>query len=203
MEIKNKILKVAYDLFLKYGLRRVSIEDICSEIHISKRTFYTHFKQKEELISQIMELIIEERDKSKANYPSEYNAIDMFMAEYRLHQKKQTQKHVDLFFDLKKYYPEIFTQYSEDSKQKHIEETEVFIQKGIDEGVFRPELHVKAMALLVHVKFGEIFGEFNNRLNIKAGEAFGVLYDALIHMLASEEGLAYYKEQKKNNKQNI
>ena len=33
---------MAEQLFLKYGLRSVSIDDICNELHISKKTFYNN-----------------------------------------------------------------------------------------------------------------------------------------------------------------
>ncbi|NCA80053.1 MAG: TetR/AcrR family transcriptional regulator, partial [Sphingobacteriia bacterium] len=35
MDTREKIIKTASDLFLKYGLRSVSIDDICNELHIS------------------------------------------------------------------------------------------------------------------------------------------------------------------------
>ncbi len=54
MDVRDKILKTASDLFLKYGLRSVSIDDICNELHISKKTFYAHFKQKEELVESLL-----------------------------------------------------------------------------------------------------------------------------------------------------
>ncbi|HQO47821.1 MAG TPA: TetR/AcrR family transcriptional regulator [Paludibacteraceae bacterium] len=54
METRKRIIKVASELFLKYGLRSVTIDDICNELRISKKTFYVHFKQKEELIESLL-----------------------------------------------------------------------------------------------------------------------------------------------------
>lgn len=53
VETRKRIIKVASELFLKYGLRSVTIDDICNELRISKKTFYVHFKQKEELIESL------------------------------------------------------------------------------------------------------------------------------------------------------
>jgi len=54
VETRKRIIKVASELFLKYGLRSVTIDDICNELRISKKTFYVHFKQKEELIESLL-----------------------------------------------------------------------------------------------------------------------------------------------------
>lgn len=54
---KQQIVSTARDLFWKFGFRRVSIEEICREANVSKMTFYKHFKNKDELIKYIIDLI--------------------------------------------------------------------------------------------------------------------------------------------------
>jgi len=50
VETKNKkqeqIVQAARTLFWKYGMKRVSIEEICREAGVSKMTFYKHFPNK-------------------------------------------------------------------------------------------------------------------------------------------------------------
>lgn len=62
--IKDKKLKqilfAAKDLFWKYGIKRVTIEEVCSEANVSKMTFYKHFKNKIELVVKVYETIVEE-----------------------------------------------------------------------------------------------------------------------------------------------
>lgn len=64
MNNKNKklddIVGVGRDLFWKFGLRRVSIEEICREANVSKVTFYKHFKNKEALAMYILKEIFDE-----------------------------------------------------------------------------------------------------------------------------------------------
>ena len=54
---KQQIVSTARDLFWKFGFRRVSIEEICREASVSKMTFYKHFKNKDELVKYIIDLI--------------------------------------------------------------------------------------------------------------------------------------------------
>ena len=55
---KNKsrqaLLNTSKTLFWKYGVKRVSVEEICKEASVSKMTFYRHFKNKNELALEIM-----------------------------------------------------------------------------------------------------------------------------------------------------
>ncbi|MEA3496849.1 MAG: TetR/AcrR family transcriptional regulator [Bacteroidota bacterium] len=54
----KQILKTAKALFWKHGIKRVKIEEICTEAIISKKTFYKHLTQlysnSQEMIKEIM-----------------------------------------------------------------------------------------------------------------------------------------------------
>jgi len=45
----------AKSLFMRYGIKRVTIEEICREAHVSKMTFYKHFSNKTDLVKFILE----------------------------------------------------------------------------------------------------------------------------------------------------
>jgi AcrR family transcriptional regulator len=55
-----RIMDTGQELFWKYGLKRVSVEEICKKAGISKMTFYRHFENKIELAKAIYDRIIEE-----------------------------------------------------------------------------------------------------------------------------------------------
>ena len=54
------ILETSRELFWKHGIKRISIEEICSEAGVSKMTFYKHFKNKNKLVKEILNRIIED-----------------------------------------------------------------------------------------------------------------------------------------------
>jgi AcrR family transcriptional regulator len=56
----QQIIKTGKALFWKFGVRRVSIEEICREASVSKVTFYKHFKNKVELAKYILETTFNE-----------------------------------------------------------------------------------------------------------------------------------------------
>lgn len=54
MKTKDKILKSAFELFLERGLTDVSIDDVMSEVGVTKGAFYYHFKSKEVLLIEVI-----------------------------------------------------------------------------------------------------------------------------------------------------
>ncbi len=58
-EKRKLIIEKAKLLFFKYGIKKVSVEEICSDCGISKKTFYNHFSNKYALIEVILDEFIE------------------------------------------------------------------------------------------------------------------------------------------------
>lgn len=56
---RDNIVTAAESLFWKYGMRRVTIEEICRVAHVSKMTFYKYFAGKVELLQYILEQMME------------------------------------------------------------------------------------------------------------------------------------------------
>jgi AcrR family transcriptional regulator len=50
VDIKKKILKAAENLFMKYGVRSISMDDISRHLAVSKKTLYQHFADKEDIV---------------------------------------------------------------------------------------------------------------------------------------------------------
>jgi len=55
----NQIITSSKKLFWKYGIKRVTIEEICREAGVSKMTFYKHLKNKNDLVKHIIDHILE------------------------------------------------------------------------------------------------------------------------------------------------
>ena len=53
----KQVVTTSHDLFMRFGIRRVSVEEICSEANVSKMTFYKYFKNKIELIKYLLNQI--------------------------------------------------------------------------------------------------------------------------------------------------
>ena len=65
MEIQNqptskiRLLEVAKKLFWKFGIKKVTVEELCREGGLSKMTFYRYFKNKDDVARQLMSDLLE------------------------------------------------------------------------------------------------------------------------------------------------
>lgn len=54
----EKIIREGKNLFWKHGVTRVTVEEICEQANVSKRTFYKHFNNKKALAKIILEQMV-------------------------------------------------------------------------------------------------------------------------------------------------
>ncbi len=57
---KEQIVRTAEELFTRHESKRVTVEEICRQAHISKMTFYKHFANKVALVRHIRDVYVEE-----------------------------------------------------------------------------------------------------------------------------------------------
>ena len=50
--MKEEIVEQAIRLFLQYGFKSITMDEIAQQMHISKKTIYAHFSNKEVLVEQ-------------------------------------------------------------------------------------------------------------------------------------------------------
>jgi AcrR family transcriptional regulator len=63
----KSIIKTSHDLFWKFGIRRVTIEEICREASVSKMTFYRFFSNKSEVAKAVIKDLFDEMEKDYRN----------------------------------------------------------------------------------------------------------------------------------------
>ena len=86
---KQQLVETGKKLFLKHGVKRIPIEEICRESEVSKVTFYKYFKNKQALISTIGDGLIEEAfskfdeiNKKKISYVEKINLMSTWRVEF-------------------------------------------------------------------------------------------------------------------------
>lgn len=57
---RDQLVSTAWDLFMRFGIRRVTVQEICTTAKVSKMTFYHYFKNKLDLVHHIVDQLIDE-----------------------------------------------------------------------------------------------------------------------------------------------
>lgn len=72
---EEQIIEAARDLFSTYGYKRVSMDEIAKKANVTKKTVYSYFKSKEELLKYCindeikkMKKIVEETEDKKVSF---------------------------------------------------------------------------------------------------------------------------------------
>jgi AcrR family transcriptional regulator len=59
MEVKERILLKSHELFNRYGIRSVSMDDIAAQLAMSKKTLYQYYTDKDELVTAVFSAVME------------------------------------------------------------------------------------------------------------------------------------------------
>ena len=59
---KEYILKQIRELYLKFGIKSVTMDDVASEFGISKKTLYQYFEDKADLVQQVIDFYLKSPD---------------------------------------------------------------------------------------------------------------------------------------------
>ena len=138
------IIERVRELFFKYGVRSVSIDDICRDIGISKKKMYQFVHSKNELVDKLLELERVNFEIIFDTYNFEgVNAIDILLTV-----SKEVGEHFrdvspSMTFDLEKYYPEIYHKHVEDRIEFIFGKIKINIEKGINQGMYRTDLSIE------------------------------------------------------------
>ena len=54
MEIKERIKQKADELFMRYGIKSITMDEIANQLGISKKTIYQSFADKDELVDEVV-----------------------------------------------------------------------------------------------------------------------------------------------------
>lgn len=142
-KMKEKILDKSSEMFLTYGFKSITMDDIAEKMSISKKTIYTHFSNKtkliEETISKMFLRITNGIDcicKRNNNPIEEIFQIKNFMMENLKDEKSSP------LYQLEKYYPKIHKSLMQ--KQFGVMRGCVSenIRRGVEDGYFRKKIDV-------------------------------------------------------------
>lgn len=106
IKISDQILQAAFSLFMKYGVRSVSMDDLANDLGMSKKTIYNAFPSKEDLINRVIKIHLDRDEKEITKIIRESDdAIEEMVAISNHVLQFLMQIKPSLIFDLKKFYP--------------------------------------------------------------------------------------------------
>jgi TetR/AcrR family transcriptional regulator, cholesterol catabolism regulator len=198
----DHLLKQAGDIFMRYGLKSVTMDDVCRELGISKKTLYQYVSDKNDLIAKVLDQDIQEDEKVIcALQTSGLSAIDELLHIQKMVTEKVQHMHSSIIYDLKKYYPESWGRIIRHRNEFIVGCIEQNIIKGQQEGVFRTDIHSALIAKIYASRIEvSIDPSLYSGLKITPAEVYAEAMRYHIRGIATEKGLKYLEStQNKTN----
>ena len=204
-ELKNLLSKVRC-LYMKYGIKSVTMDDVARELGISKKTLYQYVNDKNELVQKVVEMELSDRGEgfSKMNCP-DLNAVEEIFEVHKLIQQMLKDYNPSTEYDLRKYYPNLFTQVVTIRRERIYNNTLANLIKGKAEGLYRAELNNELIAKL---QLSRIETAFDDKIftqdELLSPKLFLEMFIYHIRGIANEKGLTVLEKKLKEleNKNN-
>jgi len=199
---KTRILNEAEALFRKKGVRDVSIDDICRQLGISKRTFYQFYGQKEDLIVDVISRRMESLQQNMDEFFESHDPVGALLCISELATKKvlfiEKNKMAE---DIKKYYPGTFDKATKNRSKITKDSLGDFIKKGVDQGFFRSDMDIQAslkLIMLTHYGMDAYYSDevVSSGKKISRKAMSSAYIDMMSHLLLSDEGWVEFNRRK-------
>jgi AcrR family transcriptional regulator len=194
-ERKKEIIERTLDLFSKRGIKSLNMGDISSLQHISKKTLYNYFKDKNDLVCSCMSFELERTSKEiDLIMQKGLNAIDVSYEISRFVINQLTNMNPTLFIELEAFHPEALMLF-EDHQQNCIGKT-VYenIEKGMEEKLYRADLNIEIVtSIYMTLMYNLISARLVNNKNFSFSEIYMEFFKYHIHGISSEKGQEFLK----------
>ncbi len=196
MEKLHDILPKISEMFRKYGIKSVTMDDVARELGISKKTLYLHVTDKTDLINKFMDYEIEGISNCfNSILEIRHNAIEELFEINRFMISMLKRYSPSFDYDLKKYYPELSQRVQLTRRTKIYNTTLENLKKGKLEGLYRQELNEDILTKLHVSRIENMAGSsLFSPEEINSGTVFKEMFIYHIRGIANEKGIKFLQK---------
>jgi AcrR family transcriptional regulator len=206
-EDQKIILSKVRELYMKFGIKGITMDDVAAELGISKKTLYQFVTDKDDLVGKFIEYEISLRQEEICKcFRIGFNAIEelfeisIFMNKLMRDQNPATEH------DLKKYYPQHYQKSLKARREGIFSYILINLKKGKKEGLYRDEMDEEIIAKLYLSRSENV--HFNEHFTVEeftSSKLFRELLTYHVRGIATPKGIAVLEKkikilEAKNNK---
>jgi AcrR family transcriptional regulator len=162
MELKERIKQKAHELFRRYGIKSVTMDEIATQIGMSKKTIYHCFSDKNELVDEVVEEMLEDnKNYCIASREKAANAVEEVYLGMESLQEMLGNMNPSILYDIERGHPQTFKRFLEYKYNFLFDLMKKNIEKGKEEGLYRPEINAEFIS---KVRLETIMLAFNEEI---------------------------------------
>jgi AcrR family transcriptional regulator len=202
-DLQNILSKVR-ELYMKYGIKSITMDDVARELGISKKTLYQFVNDKDDLVGKFVDFEIDLRqDEVYRCFKTGYNAIEelfeisLFMNKLMRDQNPATE------YDLRKYYPAHYQKTVKTRRERMYNYILSNLKKGKKEGLYRENMNEEVIAKLYLSRTENI--HFNELFSVEEFTSFNLFLELItyhVRGIATEKGIKELEKKLKGLENN-
>ncbi len=168
MITKSELLQYAITKFTKFGSKHVTLDELSQELGISKKTIYSFFKNKEDLVATSIETLLNEY-KDDINGIISENENDPILSVILIYERGfEYLKYFkpSFLYGLEKYYPkafELFNDFAEDLAKNTIS---ALLKKAQNLGTIKSDVDVDLLVKIYFFRVDNLLFKDNNLFDL-------------------------------------
>ncbi len=198
----SKILIQSAAMFMRLGIKSVTMDDVARELKMSKKTLYQYVDNKDDLVLKVFGSFIQmEQATCLSIAENNENAIDEMIEISKHVNQTLNHLHPSIHFDMEKYYPETWKIFNKHKTEFVYDCMLNNMKKGIKQGLYRKNLLPDVIAKLFIEKMdmffdGKVFPP--NKYNFAEVHLEYMRYH--IRGISTEKGIEYLMQKLKQEK---
>ena len=194
MTQRENIIKHVSQMIISLGVKSVRMDDVATQMGMSKRTLYEMFGDKEELLYDSLAYMIDERGRNLSEKTQHCeNMMEVLLVSVREMCGNGISSDLEqrLAYNLKKFYPAVYDRVRRYHSERGLNGLKYALDRCNAEGLLDPNADIELMAQLFLVTMGVFVCDANSTLpdNTSREEAFAVMTINFLRGLASVKGL--------------
>lgn len=197
---KLDIIERSSLIYLKYGIKSVTMDDLANHLGVSKKTIYKYFEDKNDLINAMLlrTLSFEETMCSKIQSNSE-NALEALIQISKMVIQRLNNVNPTIFYDLQKHHAEAWQILEKHKWDFVLNAIRNNINRGIEEKIYRDDLNVEVIARLYIATIDTIMNpEIYKWPEFQFHELYKEVIRFQFHGMINENGKNYLKNNFKD-----
>ena len=193
----TEIIQRVSELYLKYGIKSITMDDAARELDIAKKTHYEHFKDKDELVKQFVEHHMQQmHEEMQKLQTSQVNAIEELLIVSKFITEYLKSISPSVTYDLQKYYPEIWRNINFKQRDRIFQRIRDNMVRGIKEGLYRKDMNIEIIAnfYLFRMEMSQTF-DLIVESKYTYEELFHTSFNYHIRGIANQKGIDYLESK--------
>ena len=193
LEVRNRISEKAREYFLRFGFSKVTMNEIATELGMSKKTLYTYFPSKEELLHASVQQMQEETsgqiEKLVADKTIEFSEkMNRLLQIVLTHHSKFDGR---FLADLQKNVPDTWKFCNDFQRERMQNNTTAIVREGIEKGLFRRDIQESFLVLLIIGSMQQMMRpETLSQVPFTRAQVFEMMMDVFLSGILTDEGRA-------------